>query len=42
MRMMLAAFASVIVIAFAADFGLDQVGFSSADRQSSPSSVRLD
>jgi hypothetical protein len=41
MRVMLIAFATVIVTAFAADFGLHRIGFSSADQQSSPS-VRLD
>ena len=41
MRVMAIAFATVIVIAFAADYGLDRIGFSAAEQQSSPS-VRLD
>ncbi|MEM0946623.1 MAG: hypothetical protein AAGK37_04395 [Pseudomonadota bacterium] len=42
MNAMFAAFAAIIVIAVAADQGLDRFGgFSSADRQSAPS-VRLD
>ena len=40
MRIMLAAFATAIVIAFAADYLLDHAHFSSAERQSSPN-VRL-
>ncbi len=41
MRPMLLAFAATIVIAIAADFGLQQAGFSSAE-QGSTSAVRLD
>ena len=41
MRVMLLAFAAAIGIAFLADFGLHNAGFSSADRQSS-NAVRLD
>lgn len=40
MRAMLTAFAAIIVIAFIADFGLHEIGFSSQDRYSSPN-VRL-
>ncbi|MEM7491280.1 MAG: hypothetical protein AAF390_19375 [Pseudomonadota bacterium] len=42
MKAMLTAFAACLVIAVVADIGLDRIGFSSADRQSSPDTVRLD
>jgi hypothetical protein len=42
MKVMLAAFAACAIIAVAADLTLDRLGFSSAERQSSPASVRLD
>ena len=41
MKTMLLAFASMIVIAFAADYFLHEAGFSSAD-QTSGDAVRLD
>ncbi len=41
MRAMLIAFLAIVVIGVAAFFGLNQIGFSSAERQSAPS-VRLD
>ena len=41
MKAMLTAFAAIAIIAVAADYGLDQVGFSSADRTSG-TAVRLD
>ncbi len=42
MKVMLTAFGVAIIIAVVADIGLDQIGFSSADRQTSPENVRLD
>ncbi|MEM8852036.1 MAG: hypothetical protein AAGE03_18610 [Pseudomonadota bacterium] len=42
MKAMLIAFAACIVIAVVADFGLDRMGFSSSEQQSSPDTVRLD
>ena len=41
MRVMLAAFAVTILIAFGADYVLDRIGFSSADRGAGDA-VRLD
>jgi hypothetical protein len=41
MRAMLTAFLAIVVIAVAADFGLNRAGFTSQDVQSSPN-VRLD
>jgi hypothetical protein len=41
MRAMLTAFLAIVVIAVAADFGLNRAGFSSQDVHSSPN-VRLD
>ena len=41
MRPMLLAFAAIILIAFLADYGLDQAGFSTAE-QGSTAAVRLD
>ncbi len=41
MRVMFLAFAVTILSAFAADYALDRIGFSSQERQSSPESVRL-
>lgn len=41
MRAMLIAFLAIVVIAAAAFFGLNRIGFSSAERLSAPS-VRLD
>ena len=42
MKAMLAAFAAIVLIAIAADIGLDRfAGFSAEERQSGPS-VRLD
>ena len=41
MKAMLAAFAMILVIAVAANFGLEEAGFSSQEVQSGPS-VRLD
>ena len=41
MRVMLYGFAAVLVIAAASDFVLDQIGFSSEERQSG-ASTRLD
>ncbi|WP_285895524.1 hypothetical protein [Epibacterium ulvae] len=40
MKVMFAGFAAIFVIAVAADFVLDDIGFAAADRQSGPS-VRL-
>ncbi len=40
MKAMLAGFAAIVVIAVAADFTLEQMGFASADRQSG-AAVRL-
>jgi hypothetical protein len=42
MKVMLLAFAATLAIAVVADIGLDQIGFSSAERQSTPGAVRLD
>lgn len=42
MRVMFLAFAVAIVIAFAADFALDRMGFSSQQQQAAPDTVRLD
>lgn len=41
MRTMLLAFAAILVIAFAADYGLDRAGFTSAERNAG-ANVRLD
>lgn len=41
MKAMWIAFVVALLVAVAADFGLDYVGFSASERQSSPS-VRLD
>ena len=41
MKAMLAAFAAIVIIAIAADFGLERAGFSSADRTTG-AAVRLD
>ncbi len=41
MRVMFIAFATTIVIAFVADFVLDQIGFSSQERQTAES-VRVE
>jgi len=41
MRVMFLAFAVTIVIAFAADYALHRMGFSSEERQAAPESVRL-
>lgn len=42
MRVMLTAFAATLVIAVVADFGLDRIGFGTAERLSNPAAVRLD
>ncbi|MEM7644144.1 MAG: hypothetical protein AAF366_16715 [Pseudomonadota bacterium] len=42
MKAMLIAFATCIVIAVIADIGLNRLGFSSSEQQSSPETVRLD
>lgn len=41
MKAMLAAFAAIVIIAIAADFGLEQAGFSAAERTTG-AAVRLD
>ena len=41
MRTMLLAFAAILVIAFASDYGLDRAGFTSAERNAG-ANVRLD
>jgi hypothetical protein len=42
MRVMLIAFLAIAVITVAADFALDEIGFSSSERLSAGDSVRLD
>jgi hypothetical protein len=42
MRTMFAAFAACLVIAVVADQWLDRIGFTSAERQTTPEAVRLD
>ncbi|MEF3046459.1 hypothetical protein [Pseudotabrizicola sp. L79] len=42
MKSMFMAFLATIVLAVVADFGLDQIGFSAAERTISPENVRLD
>jgi hypothetical protein len=42
MRTIFAAAAACLLIAVVADQGLDRIGFSSAERQTTPSTVRLD
>lgn len=42
MRVMLAAFVAMFVIAVGADLALDRVGFSAEEQGSVPASVRLD
>jgi hypothetical protein len=42
MKVILAAAAACLVIALVADVGLDRIGFSSAERQTTPGAVRLD
>ncbi|WP_281356449.1 hypothetical protein [Roseovarius faecimaris] len=42
MKAMLSAFVAIAVIAVGSNVILDNMGFSSQDRTSSPSSVRLD
>lgn len=42
MKTMVLAFVATMLIAVAADFGLDQLGFSAAERTISPGNVRLD
>ncbi|MFZ5961951.1 hypothetical protein ACOXXX_03285 [Thalassococcus sp. BH17M4-6] len=41
MKVMLLAFVAVFVIAFGAEFVLDEIGFSAADVTASDSNVRL-
>ena len=41
MKAMLAAFAAIAIIAIAAEYGLDRIGFSAADRTTGDA-VRLD
>ena len=42
MKTMLTAFVATLLIAVIADIGLDNIGFSSAERYSASGSVRLD
>lgn len=42
MKVLLLALAAALGIAIVADVALDQIGFSSAERQSVPGNVRLD
>ena len=41
MKTMLLAFAACIAIAVGADFALDEIGFSAAERTSAPERVRI-